>query len=970
MRFVADLHIHSLHSRATSRDCDLENLAWWAARKGISVIGTGDFTHPAWFAELQEKLVPAEPGLYRLRPDLEDAVLKRLPSSCRTAVRFMLSVEISTIYKRDDRTRKVHHLLYMPDIESASNCRNKLDSIGNIKSDGRPILGLDSRHLLEITLENNGYLVPAHIWTPWFAVMGSMSGFDYVDDCYGELAPNVFAVETGLSSDPEMNWRVSSLDRFSLVSNSDAHSPPALGREATVFDTEIDYFAIKNALETGDGLHGTIEFFPEEGKYHLDGHRKCDVVWEPHETKAHNRICTSCEKPVTVGVSHRVDDLADRPLGYKPPNAKPFASLVSLAGIVGEINKVGPKSKRVTQEVIRLEEALGPELQILQTVPFDDIAAVASPLLVEAIYRLRNGQVIRKGGFDGEYGVIRMFEPDEIERRDSGVLFDIPLISAKPKAYVKTTKVAPEPTPINLDDLKVIDLEPGLNSKQKQAVQTTDGALVIIAGPGTGKTKVITERIAGIVHSGVDPRKCLAITFTRRAANELRERLATTAATVNATTFHALGIEILRAHWSDAGLTENFRISNTFDQVDKSQSPRDVVDFDDLIDLPLQLLKNEEIATTWQQRYEYICVDEFQDIDLRQLELVKALVGTKQNICVVGDPDQSIYAFRGADANIFDRFKEQFLDATEVTLDINYRSSPVIVAASSSAIKPSTLVPNRQLKSARNEETAAPSVSVYEAKTEGDEAVFVSRTVEQLIGGTSLHSFDTGTAEATDLHISFADIAVLYRTDAQAAAIQDAFHRSGIPAQKRSHNKLIDHKLVSGFARYLSASQSDESIHTHLELFAGHMQQFAELEDLLNPLIEQCNEDRQMFLSELALGAEIDTWDPRADRVSLLTLHAAKGLEFPVVFIVGANDGLIPLRFGPNTNEPEERRLFYVGMTRAQSHLYVTHSKTRTRNGKIQEMTPTPFLRDVPVGLIDVAKPTFKAKQAKQLSLL
>src|SRR5687768_8436797 len=268
--FVADLHIHSKYSRACSRDLNLDNLTWWARRKGITLLGTGDFTHPAWHDHLREALVPAEPGLFRLAPDREEAVAKRLPPSLASAdakVRFQLSVEISTIYKRDDRTRKVHHLVYLPDFESVERFNTALGRIGNLGSDGRPILGLDSRNLLEITLSASpdGYLVPAHVWTPWFSALGSKSGFDAIADCYADLAHHIFAVETGLSSDPEMNWRVSSLDSYRLVSNSDAHSPPALAREATLFATELDYYAVREAMRTGVGLHSTIEFFPEEG---------------------------------------------------------------------------------------------------------------------------------------------------------------------------------------------------------------------------------------------------------------------------------------------------------------------------------------------------------------------------------------------------------------------------------------------------------------------------------------------------------------------------------------------------------------------------------------------------------------------------------------------------------------------------------------------------------------------------------
>ena len=355
VRFYADLHIHSKFSRACSRDCDLEHLAWWAGRKGIGVVGSGDFTHPAWREELGAKLVPDAPGLFRLRPELERAVHDTLPPACRTPVRFMLSSEISTIYKRDGRTRKVHHLLYAPSLDAVDEITRRLLRVGNLASDGRPILGLDSRDLLEITLAGGDgcYLVPAHAWTPWFAVLGSQSGFDRVADCYADLASHIFAIETGLSSDPEMNWRVSSLDGYRLVSNSDAHSPPMLGREATAFTCEADYFAIYRALRTGDGFGGTVEFFPEEGKYHLDGHRACGVRTTPAQTQAAGGKCPECGKTPTIGVQHRVDLLADRPEGYRLAGAAGFASFVQLPEILGEIAGVGAKSKSVTAQVNR-----------------------------------------------------------------------------------------------------------------------------------------------------------------------------------------------------------------------------------------------------------------------------------------------------------------------------------------------------------------------------------------------------------------------------------------------------------------------------------------------------------------------------------------------------------------------------------------------------------------------------------------
>ena len=414
--FYADLHIHSKYSRATSKDCDLEHLALWAQKKGLSVISTGDFTHPAWFKEINEKLIPDGCGAYRLKPEIEKQIFKN-----SEPVRFILSVEISTIYKKGDKTRKVHHVVFTPDIETAQNFRQKLDAIGNINSDGRPILGLDSRSLLETVLESgeNSYIIPAHIWTPWFSVLGSKSGFDSIEECYEDLSDHIFAVETGLSSDPEMNWKVSKLDKFRLVSNSDAHSPSKLAREATVFDTNPDYFSIMKALKTGDGYVGTVEFFPEEGKYHEDGHRKCNICLTPDETKKCNGICPVCGKPLTIGVLNRVNELADRAFDsdFIPETGGKVYSLVPLPEIVSEIMQVGPSSKSVVNEYERLIHKFGSELSILRNVPVDELSK-DFPMLGEAISRLRAGKVIKHAGYDGEYGVIRLFDDSEIVKKN------------------------------------------------------------------------------------------------------------------------------------------------------------------------------------------------------------------------------------------------------------------------------------------------------------------------------------------------------------------------------------------------------------------------------------------------------------------------------------------------------------------------------------------------------------------------
>lgn len=408
MNFYTDLHIHSKYSRATSKNLTLEELAIWAKKKGLSLIGTGDFTHPAWFEEIKQKLIPSDDGTFRLKPEIEKEI--------NASVKFILTVEISTIYKKWDKTRKVHHIVFVPNLKTAEIFRNKLDAIGNIKSDGRPILGLDSRNLLEIVLESgeNSYIIPAHIWTPWFSVLGSKSGFDSIEDCYGDLAEHIFALETGLSSDPEMNWRVSKLDKYRLVSNSDAHSASKLAREATVFNIDPNYYSIMNALKTGEGYVGTVEFFPEEGKYHEDGHRKCNICMSAEETKKHNGICPVCGKPLTIGVSYRVNELADKKdLKILPKTAGKVYSLIPLQEIISEIMQVSASSKSVCNEYEKLINKFGTELSILQDIPTDEISKT-SEILAEAIARLRKGQVIKQAGYDGEYGVIKLFNANEL----------------------------------------------------------------------------------------------------------------------------------------------------------------------------------------------------------------------------------------------------------------------------------------------------------------------------------------------------------------------------------------------------------------------------------------------------------------------------------------------------------------------------------------------------------------------------
>jgi uncharacterized protein (TIGR00375 family) len=414
MPFIADLHIHSKYSRATSKEMSPESIWKWAQLKGITVIGTGDFTHPQWLKELQEKLEPTGNDLFTLKKKLQR---DDVPESCRSDVFYLLTAEISCIYSKNGKTRKVHSIVFVPEFSDALKINRALSNIGNLHSDGRPILGLDARKLLQIVMDASpdAMLVPAHAWTPHFSVFGAASGFDSLEECYEELSPHIHAIETGLSSDPLMNWRLSALDTITLISNSDAHSPAKIGREANIFDTEISYDSMMNALKTKKGFNGTIEFFPEEGKYHYDGHRNCNASLTPKETIKHDYLCPVCGKKVTVGVMHRVEKLADRDEGYRPNNAPGYSSIIPLTEIISETLQVGVNSKKVNNAYMSLLSKLGNEFKILMDVPLDEIENASFPHFRKAIARMRSGDIHIAPGYDGEFGKIRIFE--EVERK-------------------------------------------------------------------------------------------------------------------------------------------------------------------------------------------------------------------------------------------------------------------------------------------------------------------------------------------------------------------------------------------------------------------------------------------------------------------------------------------------------------------------------------------------------------------------
>jgi uncharacterized protein (TIGR00375 family) len=1004
MTFYADLHIHSKYSRATSKSCDLEHLALWGRKKGLALLGTGDFTHPAWRAEIEQHLVPMDNGLFKLQPDLDEQVCRRVPSACRTPIRFLLSVEISTIYKKNHRTRKVHHVVFVPDLAAARRLVRRLEKIGNLRADGRPILGLDSRDLLEIVLESGEgcHLIPAHIWTPWFSVLGSKSGFDSIEECYGDLSEHIFAVETGLSSDPEMNWRVSALDSYRLVSNSDAHSPAKLAREANVFDCEMTYPAIFKALRCGLGYVGTVEFFPEEGKYHLDGHRKCGLRLSPEQTRQYKGRCPHCNGLLTAGVVNRVEELADRRLDAaleKPPGTGgQFKSLVPLVEILSEILGVGPTSKRVQRSYEALVERLGSELDILSRLPLEEVARVSSPLLTQALTRLRAGRVRRQAGYDGEYGKISLFEPHELSHtRKADLLFELPAQKPSMKCKQKKDPDAPGPqaavgyTPASQAESWALDPE------QQQAIDHRQGPLVILAGPGAGKTRVLIHRIKELLRFGMEPGQCLVLTFSRRAACELMDRLDSllgqAVKDVAVMTLHALGAQLIKKDPSAAALSPGFQIvddvsrlgliqnefdmtaaqagrvlktvsqhklqNKTLDEQDKAYvlacqkllEEHNVVDFDDLILKPIQLLRTHpHIAAFYHARYRCILVDEYQDMDTYQAQLVDLLAGPEENLCVTGDPDQSIYGFRGADPEVFSRFEKNHASVRVIRLRHNYRSTEAIAAGANELIS----VGDGRNRQVLTHQLSPERIGIYAAPTDKAEAEFIVKSLEVSMGGHSFFSLDSGrSVDGRQGSFSFSDYAVLYRTDAQADALVEALEHSGIPYQKRGHQKLTKVPAVRRWMETLALTglYQGESLTEWLKKNQPKdvaPEQEQEIQWCMD-LAATCDFDVQRFLHELTLGVEMDSFDKRADRVSLLTLHASKGLEYEMVFLVGCEEGILPLRFGGLTEAglAEERRLFFVGMTRARQKLVLTHARKRLWRGTIRQMEPSSFLADL-----------------------
>ena len=1042
---IADLHIHSRFSRATSKDGNPEMLAYQAARKGIRYLGTGDFTHPAWREELKEKLEPAEQGLYRLKKEY------RIPSGevpGQQEPRFVVSGEISSIYKKDGKTRKVHSLILLPGLEEAEELSRRLESIGNIHSDGRPILGLPCHDLLELALETcpEAMFVPAHIWTPHFSLFGAFSGFDTLEECFEELTPYIHAVETGLSSDPPMNWMLSALDGLQLISNSDAHSPAKLGREANLLDIDCSYQGLYDAIQKGQGLEGTIEFFPEEGKYHFDGHRKCHLVLSPGEAEAAGNLCPVCKKKLTMGVSHRILQLADRQEGYVKEGARPFESLAPLPEVIGASTGHAASGKKVQGLYERMLERLGTEFAILRELPLEAIRQEAGERVAEGIRRLRAGQVIREPGYDGEYGKIRLFTEEELENTEGQLCFSFAVPENGGTSREKTGKPGGEQEPAGEQRREAPAQEAPsgemLNPEQLRAVRSESRYTAVTAGPGTGKTKTLVSRILYLLQEKqVKPREITAVTFTRKAASELRERLEKALGgkrrlrNLQIGTFHSVALEALKQAGKEVQLAEGMEclelaketvslfhlpcsagkltgeISRIKSGRDSALIPREartyyqkrleekgLLDFDDLLLRAAEYFEREDSDRS---RFSYLLIDEFQDCNPAQFRLTEAWNRGGKSLFVIGDPDQSIYGFRGSDSACFEKLKANHPETEVIPLRINYRSTPEILRAAVTVIRRNP-GEERDLKPFR---AGGEPVRMVQASGKAAEAVFVAKEINRLVGGVDMLEAQEQRADQEKRKLrSFGEIAVLCRTHRQMDRLEKTLRQEGIPYVAAGRGSFLEDPKVRGtcaFFRYL-AKGAEADRHLAAELLLDRENNpltetvLEHLEENFRPLmakgkpakiLDQWMEEQNLaentamlqlrgaavlcghmeeLLENLASGEEGDLQrcggkTYRGDAVRLMTLHASKGLEFPAVILCGVSKGTLPLETEKEAADiEEERRLFYVGMTRAREELVLTASGE-----------PSGFWEEVPeeYSKKEKAEGSRKKQQPRQLSL-
>ena len=940
---------------------------------------------------------------------------------------------------------------------------------------------MDAKNLLDLLLNCSPdiFFIPAHIWTPWFSALGANSGFDSIKECYEDLSDNIYAVETGLSSDPPMNWTCSFLDKYTLVSNSDAHSPEKLGRNANILDTEISYKDITEALKKGnpDQCLGTIEMYPQEGKYHYAGHEKCGICWDPVETNQHKGICTVCGRKVTNGVMNRVNQIADRKNGTDRKNRLDFQYAIPLKEILSEILGVGENSKQLTNAYFHLLSKLGPELNILLDMPIQEIQNNGNEILAQAIGRMRNGNVFIKHGFDGQYGEIKVFEEHEIKafgktRIISDNIPDTkPLKSAKQKTETSLKNMAAyfekdtdktkiqqtkEPEPIYKEKEETPTDQKSANTEQQTAIEHFEGPAIVMAGPGTGKTFILINRIVNLIkNKNVNPENIVAVTFTNRAANEMKHRIAklindtNISDKIHISTFHAFGLSVLKENFKLARRRKNFsvidekeklsviktitsfdnkraeEISKAISDIKQNQTEVDInivdiikkyeavlienncFDIDDLIFYPLRIFEaSDAVLEQYRQMYSWILIDEYQDINLIQYLLVKKLMSSSEsNLFAIGDANQAIYGFRGADVKFIKQFVIDNPTAIIYHLKQSYRCTDRILKASQSIISENPKLKTQNPLTGLNEGF---NINIIKTTSDKSEAEFIARTIEKMMGGVRFFSIDSGISQGkrNDENFSFSDFAILCRTNSQFKLIEKALINHGIPFQPIGDipffkqeplniiidflkyaflpenilikNRLINNKKIQPEDNNPDLTKLKElSVRKALEYIIGlyFRNEKSKDEKLIKKLLELSDDfdkDFNSFIEYTTLGIAPDAYRNDIDYVSLLSLHASKGLEFKCVFIAGCEDGLIPYSIFENkiSNPEEERRLLYVGMTRAKTHLFLSHAEHRFLFGKELNLPLSPFINDIKSELIDKLSPDKSKKTKKDESQL
>lgn len=1030
--FIADLHIHSRYSRATSPACEPVQLEYWARRKGLHLIASGDFTHAAYREELRQKLEPAEEGLYRLKAEhrIEHSGVKEEPEPPR----FIISSEISSIYKDKGRVRKIHNVILMPSIEAAEMLSQRLEALGcNLKADGRPIIGLSSHDLLELTLEvcDKAIFIPAHIWTPHFSLFGAYSGYDKIEECFEDLTPYIHALETGLSSDPQMNLRLAALQDYALVSNSDAHSPANLAREANLFACELSYPAIAKALATKGSKEfvGTIEFFPEEGKYHWDGHRSCKYFCTPSVAIAQGNICPVCGGKLILGVSHRVEELADYPEDYLSPQMRPYEKLVPLAETIASCAGMTTASKKVTALYERMLRELGPEFYILREAPLDDIARISSPIIAEGISRLREGRVTLAPGYDGAYGKVTLFTPEERDELtgQTSIFGNFGFAEpAKPNITTPHTTIASaKQLP---EQAKSTGYPYNLNQEQWQAVSSDAKEIAVLAGPGTGKTRTLIYRIIHLLDSGVAPDKITAVTFTNKAAGELQERLLAhyknkkMLKRMRIGTFHSLALRTLRENGANITIIDEYAAQTLADEALKEQninmsaktflrelsrqkngaeselSPQliecyqqklaayQAADFDDILLNALTLATDDPNYG----KGTHLLVDEFQDINELQLRLIEAWAKRADSLFIIGDPDQSIYGFRGSKADCFEIFLQKHPQAQTIGLTENYRSTAEILNCAQAFLSDG--------HSPKLHTSRTLNLPVRLKDTDGPlaEGIYIAEEIDRLVGGIDMvKAHNNKRSRRGDQTHSLSDIAVLYRTHKQAEQIAYCLDTAGIPYTISGREDFLEddqvHLCLSFFRTLIDKEDAISRLICNKALGEVRLQelqdQFAlrtkkeKAATLISSWIDGnfLGENQAMekllhtavlcpkisdLLANVASGKEADIvrsgskeYVPEA--VSLMTLHGAKGLEYPIVFVAGLKEGVLPFHIqGLTADEDEEKRLFFVGMTRAKDELIL-----------VSRPEQSSFLRLIPEEMLVKEAAEHRMPKAKQLSL-